>query len=101
MLIRNNALGAIAAMMFFSAPARAHPMGNFSISHYAGLHFEADSIELEYLIDMAEIPTFQEMQQNGMAADPGDPRVKAFLTSKASVSAAGLSVTVDGHALVL
>jgi ABC-type nickel/cobalt efflux system permease component RcnA len=35
-------------------------MGNFSISHYARLTLGGEAIDLLYIIDMAEIPTFQE-----------------------------------------
>jgi nickel/cobalt transporter (NicO) family protein len=88
--------------LLLSAPASsAHPMGNFSISHYAGIRIEADFIELHYLIDMAEIPTFQEMQQSGIVAERDDPRVIAFVASEAVVFAQGLQVTLDGHALPL
>lgn len=105
MPVRNQAARAggivILALMLFSAQAIAHPMGNFSISHYAGLHLRTDFVDLEYLIDMAEIPAFQEMQQSGMAADAGDPRAKVYLESKAKEFARGLSLSVDGRALAL
>jgi nickel/cobalt exporter len=42
------------------ATALAHPLGNFTINHYAGLTIGRDSIRLDVVIDMAEIPTFQE-----------------------------------------
>lgn len=76
-------------------------MGNFSISHYAGIHLNPNSIELEYLIDMAEIPAFQEMQQSGMPADPSDPRVTTYLASKSAGFAKNLSLTLNGRPLVL
>ena len=41
----------------------AHPMGNFSISHFAGLRIEAGELDLRYILDLAEIPTFQELKQ--------------------------------------
>ncbi|HVR16660.1 MAG TPA: hypothetical protein VMS25_09885, partial [Candidatus Limnocylindrales bacterium] len=44
--------------------ATAHPLGNFSISHYSAIRIGKDAVELRYIIDMAEIPTFQEMQEN-------------------------------------
>ncbi len=53
--------------------ADAHPMGNFSISHYAGIRVEPGHIEVRYLIDMAEIPTYQEIQDNGIVPMEGDP----------------------------
>ena len=36
-----------------------HPMGNFSISHYAAIRVLADGVELRYLLDLAEIPPFR------------------------------------------
>jgi nickel/cobalt exporter len=39
--------------------ALAHPLGNFTINHYAGIRVEPDRILLDVVIDQAEIPTFQ------------------------------------------
>ena len=36
----------------------AHPMGNFSVNHYARLEATARGVQLTYAIDLAEIPTF-------------------------------------------
>jgi nickel/cobalt exporter len=88
---------AAAGLLFSAPPSSAHPMGNFSISHYAGIRIEPDFIELRYLIDMAEIPTFQEMQQAGIRAERDDPRVIAFVAAKAAAFAQGLQVTLNGH----
>jgi len=92
---------AVIAAMLAAVPAFGHPMGNFSISHYAGIHIRTDSVELEYLIDMAEIPAFQQIQQSGMPPDGTDPRTKTYLDSKAAEFAQGLSMTLDGHRLAL
>ena len=43
--------------------ADAHPLGNFTINHYAGLHIERDHVGIDYVLDMAEIPAFQEIRQ--------------------------------------
>jgi ABC-type nickel/cobalt efflux system permease component RcnA len=37
----------------------AHPMGNFSVNHYSRLHFRETGVQLTYVLDLAEIPTFQ------------------------------------------
>jgi len=42
-----------------SFTALAHPMGNFSVNHYSRLHFRQTGLELTYVLDLAEIPTFQ------------------------------------------
>jgi ABC-type nickel/cobalt efflux system permease component RcnA len=76
-------------------------MGNFSISHYSGISIGRDYLEVRYLIDMAEIPTFQEMQQYGIAARPDEPRLPAYLSAKAAAFVQGLHLTLNGRALPL
>src|SRR5258706_2056555 len=39
----------------------AHPLGNFTINHYAGLQVNRDAITIDFVLDMAEIPAFQEI----------------------------------------
>ena len=41
--------------------AWAHPLGNFTINHYAGLRVSRDAVTIDYVLDMAEIPAFQEI----------------------------------------
>ena len=41
----------------------AHPLGNFTINHFAEMRVAADVVSLDVVIDMAEIPTFQERQR--------------------------------------
>ncbi|MDO8483978.1 MAG: hypothetical protein Q7S35_03440, partial [Candidatus Limnocylindrales bacterium] len=52
------AVGLTAALLLPSLAA-AHPLGNFTINHYAGLRVEPDRILLDVVIDQAEIPAFQ------------------------------------------
>ncbi len=39
--------------------AMAHPLGNFTINRYARLELYQDRVRIHYVVDMAEIPTFQ------------------------------------------
>ncbi len=39
--------------------ASAHPLGNFTINRYSGLVLSPGTVEVHYVVDMAEIPTFQ------------------------------------------
>ncbi|MEO6398217.1 MAG: sulfite exporter TauE/SafE family protein [Tepidiformaceae bacterium] len=39
--------------------AYAHPLGNFTINRYARLEIYRDAVQIHYVVDMAEIPTFQ------------------------------------------
>jgi ABC-type nickel/cobalt efflux system permease component RcnA len=54
--------------------ALAHPLGNFTINHYAGVRIEPDRILLDVVIDQAEIPAFQarlklDVDADGLVAD--------------------------------
>ena len=67
------AMGLLFPVMMFlgSSVACAHPLGNFSTNHFTRIEVGADQIRLRYVIDMAEIPTFQELQRlngNGNSA---------------------------------
>jgi ABC-type nickel/cobalt efflux system permease component RcnA len=42
------------------AAAHAHPLGNFSINHLVRVRVDAGRVQLHYVLDQAEIPTFQE-----------------------------------------
>jgi ABC-type nickel/cobalt efflux system permease component RcnA len=76
-------------------------MGNFSISHFAAIRIETGSLELRYILDLAEIPTFQEMQAAGIGPTPDDPRVAAYLARKAEALKDALVVTLNGRPLGL
>ena len=84
-----------------AAVAEAHPMGNFSISHYSRLTVEPQGIEVRYLVDMAEIPTFQEIQDSAIVAEAGHPTLDAYLTRKAYDLEAGLLLDLNGQRLTL
>jgi ABC-type nickel/cobalt efflux system permease component RcnA len=92
---------AIAASLWAAAGAAAHPMGNFSISHYAELRADAERLELRYVIDMAEIPTFQEIQEHGIVAETGHASLTGYLARKIEALGRGLRVESGGRPLDL
>src|SRR5271169_405817 len=61
-------LWALLVVMGFCRLASAHPMGNFSVKHYSRIDLRADRVVVRYFIDLAEIPTYQELQQGDIAA---------------------------------
>ena len=81
------ALGVLAV----APPAQAHPLGNFSVNHLAEVSVSADRVDVRYVLDQAEIPTFQ---QRGLA------RAEVLRRIRAEV-ARGLRVTVDGRPVAL
>ena len=50
----------VAVLAVGQAAASAHPLGNFSINHLVTVRVSARSVDLHYILDQAEIPTFQE-----------------------------------------
>jgi nickel/cobalt transporter (NicO) family protein len=71
--------------------AAAHPMGNFSVNHYARLEPGERGVAIHYVMDLAEIPTFEMFQQWGPDADP---QKKAL--DQAREWAANLEIAVNG-----
>jgi ABC-type nickel/cobalt efflux system permease component RcnA len=84
-------------------PARlaAHPLGNFSISHYSALHIARDVINIRYVIDMAEIPTFQELQDTHIVPQDGHPSLPAYVAWRVETLRDGLVLEVNGRRLPL
>ena len=39
--------------------AAAHPLGNFTVNHYAAVELAGNRVFVRYVLDLAEIPTFQ------------------------------------------
>lgn len=58
-----SSIAIITICLFWMLPADAHPLGNFTINHYAGLQITPNAVDIDYVLDMAEIPAFQEINQ--------------------------------------
>ena len=41
------------------AGAAAHPLGNFTVNHYGELDLSGSSVHVRFVLDLAEIPTYQ------------------------------------------
>ena len=68
MLARNSNMRNKVTLIFlflftFAVSLDAHPLGNFSVNNYLRTNIEKNHIHLRCVLDMAEIPAFQESQQ--------------------------------------
>jgi nickel/cobalt exporter len=52
-------LAGLFAALLAPAAASAHPLGNFTINRFSRLEVRGDRVYVLYVLDMAEIPTFQ------------------------------------------
>jgi ABC-type nickel/cobalt efflux system permease component RcnA len=100
---RAAALAWLAAASLAGPRAGAHPMGNISTSHYAGLELQKAGVRVKYLLDFAEIPSFRELER----VDPDrDDRVtpeerEAYLADKTREVLDGLRLSTNGRPLRL
>ena len=69
--------------------ASAHPLGNFSVNHYTRIEPAGDRVRVVYVLDMAEIPTFQEKPQI-------DPNPEAYASQRAEEIRQNLRLTLNG-----
>ncbi|MDQ3685941.1 MAG: sulfite exporter TauE/SafE family protein [Acidobacteriota bacterium] len=81
----------------------AHPLGNFTINHFARVEAGAERVRVRYVVDMAEIPTFQQSQTIDADADGklSKEELDAYLARVVQQYAEGLIVTVDGARVVM
>lgn len=96
-------LTAVAMTFLSSAGTMAHPLGNFTFNTYDGLSVTPDRVVIDHVVDMAEIPAFQERQR--MDAD-GDGDVSApegarYARMACPAAGDGLSLMLHGSPLDL
>jgi nickel/cobalt transporter (NicO) family protein len=85
------------------ALASAHPLGNFTVNTYAGLRVAPDRVTVDYVVDMAEIPTLQrkpDIDRNGDGVVSRDEAV-AYRGPECGRMARGLRLRVDGSRAAL
>jgi nickel/cobalt transporter (NicO) family protein len=68
LLVLLVAVAALAA----PAAASAHPLGNFTVNRFSEIELSGDRIYLHYVLDLAEIPTYQEGDRVRAAAFPAE-----------------------------
>src|SRR5580658_1947845 len=89
------------SLLLGATPSVAHPMGNFSINHYAKITVDTTSVQVLYLLDFAEIPTYQDTREYGFTAKNDDPSVDAYLARQAEHLRGGISLEDNGRPLSL
>ena len=69
--------------------ASAHPLGNFSVNHYNRIEPAGDRVRIVHVLDMAEIPTFQERARI-------DPNPEAYADQRAEEIRQNLELSLNG-----
>ena len=85
-------IGLVAALAA-PAAANAHPLGNFTVNRFSGIELAGDRVYVKYVLDMAEIPAFQERQK---ITDE-----RAYERDLAARIGRGLDLRLDGRKVAL
>src|SRR5215470_567331 len=99
--LRRLSLAAITISLFVGASA--HPLGNFTINHFARIESGAAVARIRYVVDLAEIPAFQASQKADLDGDGNltEAELNAYLDLVTPGYLAGLKLTVDGAPVAL
>jgi len=65
----------------------AHPMGNFSVSHFTKFDITKKSVHVTYILDLAEIPTYQLMRDWNLDPSADAKIAQSILDQKATAQA--------------
>jgi nickel/cobalt exporter len=88
-------LVAVAAALVGPAAAFAHPLGNFTTNRYGEVVVAGDRVYVHYVLDLAEIPTFQTRADVRRAGQTAYGRALVFTLAR------NVTVRVDGDARAL
>jgi nickel/cobalt transporter (NicO) family protein len=79
--------------------AEAHPLGNFTVNQYSRLEIGRDTLSMRYLVDMAEIPAFQERQAIDTNSDGqiDNAEQASYLAKQIPALLKGLHLAVHGR----
>ncbi len=99
------ALLLLAAFLLARGPqaAQAHPLGNFTINRYSRIELAPDGIYVRYVVDMAEIPAFQEIAviDSDRDGQVGEAERERYLEQKVEELRRGLRLSINGAAAAL
>lgn len=90
-------------MFVFAGLAKAHPLGNFSINHYSHIEVAKSQVKLHAVLDMAEIPTFQQSQTIDTNKDGtlSQAELDVYAENITPDYIANLLLTIDGQTIKL
>ena len=88
------ASGAVSAAVLAPA-ASAHPLGNFTVNYSSGVVVEPAAVQVDQVVDRAEIPTLQAFADAAPGQVPAT--AAAFQRAECEQLAEGAVVTVDGR----
>lgn len=83
--------------------AFAHPLGNFTVNHYVGLQLNPEIIVIDFVLDMAEVPAFQEIAafDTNKDSQPDPTEAAGYHAAKCKTLQPDLVLYLEGRPLTL
>ena len=75
----------------------AHPLGNFSANHYMKFEVSPRGTKMLYVMDLAEIPTFELLREWGLDRNSPQLEMRRKAEEQANIWMNNLSLRVDGR----
>jgi nickel/cobalt exporter len=96
-------LGVVAGVVWLPATAFAHPLGNFSVNVSAEINISTGEVQIEHVVDLAEIPTVQITPEIDVGADGtlSEEELSAWAWSTARELVPDLTLDVDDEPVTL
>lgn len=96
-------VGIVLGVLALATPAGAHPLGNFTTNTSAALRIRPDEVLIDYVVDLAEIPT---LQARGAIDADGDDDLSSderqtYAEDTCDAVASALTLEVGGRAVEL
>ena len=91
------------ALLATTTSASAHPLGNFTVNRYSRLELQPGRVLVRYVLDMAEIPAFQERDRIDADHDGtvSPAEHEQYLAKELAMITGNLHLVVDGEPLRL
>ena len=86
---------------WFRDAGASTPLGNFTINHLAKVRIADHGLTIRYVVDMAEIPTFQVMSERSIEGNERSAPDAQWGRDEIGVIQSGLGIRADGQALAL
>ena len=96
--------GALIVVAIAAPAALAHPLGNFTINQLAQVRLGEREAGVHYILDQAEIPTFQQLQRydaDGSGAIDTAGEERRVLRNLVGEISSGLELSADGRPVAL
>ncbi|MDP9233638.1 MAG: hypothetical protein M3P01_03690, partial [Actinomycetota bacterium] len=103
MTLRRKALASVllatVVVLLNAGAASAHPLGNFTVNRFSGLEFTRDAVTVHYVVDMAEIPTYQELSRldPSRKEQPSGQKLQSYADSLGRRVETGVHMSADGR----